>query len=86
MLPPGLSIRLDPGSWCIPPIFRLLQRLGNIDDYEMRRTFNMGLGFIVVVRPEDVDTALSTLASSGERCYVVGRVIPGSGEVLFAHE
>jgi amidophosphoribosyltransferase len=86
MLPPGLAIRLDLGSWHEPPIFNLLQELGNVEDYEMRRTFNMGLGFIVAVRPHDVDIALETLTASGERCYVVGQVISGSGEVLFANE
>jgi amidophosphoribosyltransferase len=86
MLPPGLAIQLDLGSWHVPPIFNYLQKLGNIEEHEMRRTFNMGLGFIVAVRPHDVDLALETLTSSGERCYVVGRVIPGNGEVLFVNE
>jgi amidophosphoribosyltransferase len=85
MLPPGLAIRLDLGSWHIPPIFDFLQKLGNVEDHEMRRTFNMGLGFIVAVRPYDVDTALEALTASGERCCVVGQVIPGNGEVLFVN-
>jgi phosphoribosylformylglycinamidine cyclo-ligase len=51
----------------------------------MRRTFNMGLGFIVAVRSYDVDTALEALTASGERCYVVGQVIPSNGEVLFVN-
>lgn len=85
MLPRGLAIRLDPGSWQIPPIFDFLKKLGNVEEHEMRRVFNMGLGFIVAVRPYDVDTALEALIASGERCYVVGQVIPGNGEVLFSN-
>lgn len=86
MLPPGLAIKLDPRSWHVPPIFSVLQRLGNVGDHEMRRTFNMGLGFIVAVRPDDVESALESLTASGEQCRVVGQVIPGNGEVLFADE
>ena len=86
MLPPGLAIRVDLGSWHVPPIFNFLQKLGNVEDHEMRRTFNMGLGFIVAVRPHDVDLALETLIALGERCCVVGQVIPGNGEVLFVNE
>ena len=90
MLPEGLAIRLNLGSWHVPPIFNLIQRLGNIENHEMRRTFNMGLGFIVAVRPHDVDCALDILAKSGERCYIVGEVISASeitesGEVLFVN-
>ncbi len=83
MLPPGLALRFHTRSWPVPPIFGLIQKLGRIDDLEMRRTFNMGLGFVLVVRPEDVDAARETLAALGERCYVVGEVIPGHGEVSF---
>ncbi len=79
MLPPGLAIRLNVGSWHVPAVFNLIQRLGNVEDYEMRRTFNMGLGFIVAVRPHDVDVALDTLTASGERCYIVGEVVPENG-------
>ncbi len=86
MLPPGLAIQLDLGTWHVSPIFNYLQKLGNIEEHEMRRTFNMGLGFMVAVRPHDVDSALEALTSSGERCYVVGRVISGNGEVLFVNE
>ena len=63
-----------------------MQRLGNVGDHEMRRTFNMGLGFIVAVRPDDVESALESLTASGEQCRVVGQVIPGNGEVVFADE
>ncbi|NLS44752.1 MAG: phosphoribosylformylglycinamidine cyclo-ligase [Firmicutes bacterium] len=83
MLPPGLAIQFNLGSWEVPPIFGFLQKQGGIEDSEMRRVFNMGLGFIVAVRPYHAGTALQSLAASGERCFPVGKVIPGNGEVLF---
>lgn len=54
MLPEGLSARLDAGSWTVPSLFRLIQRAGGIPEDEMRRVFNMGVGMIVAVAPEDV--------------------------------
>ncbi|MDI7245889.1 MAG: amidophosphoribosyltransferase [Bacillota bacterium] len=83
MLPPGLAMRLSLGSWPVPAIFRLIQKLGNVDDREMLRTFNMGIGFMIAVRAGDVARALEMLRAAGEGCYVVGEVIPGSGEVTF---
>lgn len=83
MLPPGLGLRLRRGSWPVPPVFRLIQRLGNVEEREMARTFNMGIGFIVAVKPGDVARAVQTLEAAGERCYVVGEVVPGNGEVTF---
>ncbi|MEW6107207.1 MAG: AIR synthase-related protein, partial [Bacillota bacterium] len=83
MLPPGLGLRLRTGSWPVPPIFGLIQRLGNVDQREMMRTFNMGIGFVIAVRPGDVARALEVLQAAGERSYVVGEVIPGNGEVSF---
>ena len=54
MLPEGLSARLEAESWAVPPLFRLIQRTGSISEEEMRRVFNMGVGMIVAVAPEDV--------------------------------
>ncbi|NOZ04772.1 MAG: phosphoribosylformylglycinamidine cyclo-ligase [Chloroflexi bacterium] len=70
-LPAGLRAAFDWGSWPIPPIFSLIQRLGNIDDQEMRRVFNLGLGMVLVVAPEDAGRALETL---GIGAWMVGRV------------
>ncbi|MGE5593535.1 MAG: amidophosphoribosyltransferase [Betaproteobacteria bacterium] len=85
MLPPGLGLglRLRRGSWPVPPVFSLIQRLGNVDDHEMARTFNMGIGFVIAVKPGDVAQAVRILEAAGERCYLVGEVVPGNGEVTF---
>jgi amidophosphoribosyltransferase len=84
MLPPGLGLRFETGSWPVPPIFGLIQRLGNVDLREMMRTFNMGIGFVVAVKQSHVSCAVEILEAAGERCYVVGEVVPGGGEVTFA--
>ncbi len=70
IFPPGLGVRLWPGSWPIPPIFDLIQRLGDVSDAEMYRVFNMGLGMLVVLPAEAVEKAQSTIAES----YLVGEI------------
>ncbi len=54
VLPKGLGAHFDKGSWPIPPVFPLIQRQGKIDDAEMYRVFNMGVGMAVVCSPDDV--------------------------------
>jgi phosphoribosylformylglycinamidine cyclo-ligase len=68
-------------SWEAPPIFRLIQKAGNIADDEMYRVFNMGLGMVMVVTPPSVETVLSKLKRSGCKASVVGRIADGSGKV-----
>jgi len=83
MLPNGVSARLEWGQWPIHPIFGLIQDVGNVDAGEMRRVFNMGIGFMVVVRQGDAQRAVEILQASGEKAYVVGEIVPGNGKVLF---
>ena len=59
----GLGLRVDPNTYERPAIFQAIQRAGEISDQEMASTFNMGLGFLVVVSPEVADQALETLGS-----------------------
>jgi phosphoribosylformylglycinamidine cyclo-ligase len=66
ILPPGCGVWIDPGSWPAPPIFRVLQRLGAIEDGEMFRSFNMGIGLVIVCAPGDVDAAGGRLRQAGE--------------------
>ncbi|MBR4751948.1 MAG: phosphoribosylformylglycinamidine cyclo-ligase [Thermoguttaceae bacterium] len=64
VLPDGLKCEISPNSWVVPPVFGWLQKLGAIDDDEMERVFNMGLGLVLVVKPEiagDVSTALNDM-------------------------
>ncbi|HEX7044329.1 MAG TPA: phosphoribosylformylglycinamidine cyclo-ligase [Burkholderiales bacterium] len=80
VLPPGVRAVLDPASWPRPPIFAWLQEHGRIANDEMYRTFNCGLGMLVVVRPEDAERAEAQLAAAGERVYRVGRIEAHAGE------
>ena len=71
ILPEGLAARLERGSWPVPAIFRLIQEAGQVPEEEMYRTFNMGLGMILAVSPENVDE----LARRLPEAYAVGRVV-----------
>lgn len=73
ILPKGLRLAIDWNAWEVPPIFRLIQRCGNVSDEEMRRVFNLGIGMVVVCRPEHVATVLALTADDGGT--VIGRVV-----------
>jgi phosphoribosylformylglycinamidine cyclo-ligase len=64
-----------------PAIFRLIRDAGGVDDAEMYRVFNMGVGFVVVVAPDDVTAALASLRSAGYGAHRIGRVDENAGEV-----
>src|SRR4051794_26879232 len=82
VLPEGCDAVLQRRSWEVPPIMGEIQRLGEIDDDEMARVFNLGIGMVVVVPPRDVFRALDVLRAHGHRGAVeIGSVEPGSGEV-----
>jgi phosphoribosylformylglycinamidine cyclo-ligase len=74
VLPPGLGVELDPRSWSAAAIFELVANAGNIDEAEMRRTFNMGIGLIVIAAPDYADTVMKALEASGETAWRVGVV------------
>ncbi|MDD3705387.1 MAG: phosphoribosylformylglycinamidine cyclo-ligase [Clostridiaceae bacterium] len=82
-LPSELKANITLGSWDIPPIFKLMQRLGNIDEKEMFNTFNMGIGMVMAVRKEDSEDILSTLGDLGEKAYIIGSVAKGEGGIEF---
>jgi phosphoribosylformylglycinamidine cyclo-ligase len=74
ILPAGCAAHIQIGSWPVHPIFNLLQRLGKVARDEMFRTFNMGIGFILVVGARQADAVLSALKRQRERAYVIGEV------------
>ena len=78
-LPDDLAARLDPASWPMPSIVRLVGALGGLDDIELRATFNGGLGMVAVVAPAAVADALATLDGEGIAAGVVGEVVPAAG-------
>lgn len=79
--PPGYGAAIQLGSWPIPPIFSYLQQLGQLPGEEMYRTFNMGLGLILVVPVYEAAALLQAAADLGEAAWPVGRVVPGEGVV-----
>ena len=79
VLPPGLGATVRRGSWEVPPLFRLIERGGQIAEDEMFRTFNMGVGMIVVVKPADLHEVEHSLERRGETSFVIGSVVSGEG-------
>jgi phosphoribosylformylglycinamidine cyclo-ligase len=75
VLPKGLCFAVQKGSWPVPRIFDLIRDKGRIPEHEMYRTFNMGIGFAVVVAPEDVDNTHAVLRSHRIDSFVIGQVI-----------
>ena len=76
-LPDGLRAVVETDSWKIPPIFREVQRLGQVDNAEMLRVFNLGLGMVVIASADSADAAVGALVDAGQDAVVVGRVEPG---------
>jgi phosphoribosylformylglycinamidine cyclo-ligase len=79
MLPEGLAARVRRGSWPVPPLFRLIQKGGQVDEDEMLRTFNMGIGMVAMVSPEDLHDVEHSLERRGETSFVIGSVVRGQG-------
>jgi len=75
-LPEGLGFSLDRASWSVPPLFQWLQHAGRIDDAEMFRAFNMGVGLVLVCAPQSVDATLASLRDSGEAAWILGEITP----------
>jgi phosphoribosylformylglycinamidine cyclo-ligase len=84
ILPEGTAVQIDKNSWPILPIFTLMQQIGNVPESEMYRTFNMGVGMVVVCAEPDVIRISSHLRERGELCYSIGRVTEGNREVTIA--
>ena len=77
MLPDGIRAVIKKDSYPIPPIFTMLAREGQIEEHMMYNTFNMGLGMVIGVKPEDADTVIKAIESAGEKAYVVGKAEAG---------
>ena len=82
ILPKDLDARFDLSSWTVPPVFRALQRHGAVDEREMFRAFNMGIGMIAVVAAQRADAVVAELRGAGETAWVAGEIVPGAGETV----
>jgi phosphoribosylformylglycinamidine cyclo-ligase len=79
VLPDGLGVRLDPRAWRREPVWEWIQASGHVSDAEMHRTFNCGIGMVVIVAPADVDGTLAHFGTAGEQAAVIGEVVTGAG-------
>ena len=79
ILKEGQGVEIEEGSWEILPVFRFLEKYGKVPHREMFNIFNMGIGMVMAVAPEDVDKTLSLLRAEGESPVVIGRVTEGKG-------
>jgi phosphoribosylformylglycinamidine cyclo-ligase len=82
ILPEGTSVQIKRGSWPALPIFELMQRIGGIEDAEMYRTFNLGIGMVIVCAPADADQIASGVRERGFNCFEIGRVNEGARNVV----
>jgi len=81
ILPPNYDARIDCSSWVPQPIFTWMQKQGSVENHEMYRTFNMGIGMVLAVKPADADTVLKSKELKKFKPRVVGTIIPGNGKV-----
>ena len=83
ILPKGMGASVDLASWTVPPLFEHMRELGNVEQEEMLRTFNMGIGLICVVPAEKVKKAKAVLNRANERHHIIGRVVRGERKVSY---
>ena len=83
VLPDGLAAHLVKGSWPQTELFAWLQKTAGIDDIDMNRTFNNGIGMVMVVKPDAADAVAAALRAAGETVYTIGRIAPrGDGAAV----
>jgi len=81
ILPEGTAVKIRTGSWPVLPIYELMRSIGNVSDEEMYRTFNMGVGMVIVCSPEDRPFIKKHFESIGESCFEIGEVTQGTQDV-----
>lgn len=86
MLPADVNVDIERGSWPVPPIFSLLRDEGKLTEYDLYRTFNMGIGMVVIVSAEQADEAVRTAEANGESVYRIGAVVEGDCRTTFDGE
>jgi phosphoribosylformylglycinamidine cyclo-ligase len=83
VLPEDLDVILQTSAWPKDPLFDWLAKTGNINSTEMHRTFNCGIGMVIILPKAEVSSALTQLQATGEQAYLIGEVQPGTGQVQF---
>ncbi len=85
VIPDGLACEIDLGAWALPGVFRWLAGVSNLSEAELLKTFNCGIGMIVVVAAERAEALTALLADQGETVVQMGRVVPGQGVIYRGH-
>ena len=83
MLPSGLDAGVELGTWETLPIFRFIQERGRVSKEEMLRTFNMGIGLVLVVPEKNVAEVEENFRSRSEKFFHIGSVVEGTGKVIY---
>ena len=83
VLPDGLTVRIKRDSWPEPPVFGLIAAKGPVDQIEMTRVFNLGIGFVMVVSKHFAEPIMNRLRRAEQRCWVIGKVIKGGPELVW---
>jgi phosphoribosylformylglycinamidine cyclo-ligase len=84
VLPSSLDAVVDTSSWRVPNVFTVLQKAGSVDTAEMHRTFNMGVGMVVICSPSNRDAVLAATAAAGVKGWILGSLKRGSGAVILS--
>jgi phosphoribosylformylglycinamidine cyclo-ligase len=84
VLPATVDAEIERDSWPVPPVFRWLERLGEVDEAEMFRVFNMGVGMALVVSEYYAESIREQLAGMGMESWRIGRIVEGRGDVRWA--
>ncbi len=84
ILPDGCAVEIRKGSWPVLPVFGFLQRAGAVDEREMYRVFNMGIGMVVIVPPDNREAVETHFRGLGEAVFEIGQVVSGKGEVILS--
>jgi phosphoribosylformylglycinamidine cyclo-ligase len=83
VLPETLDAKIKLGSWLVPPLFRLMFEKGNVDRDEMLRVFNMGIGMVLIIAPDQIDLVTKHFTQIGQQFFFIGNVVKGSGKVQY---
>jgi phosphoribosylformylglycinamidine cyclo-ligase len=81
VLPEGVSAEIENGTWPVLPIFTLMQRLGQISTHDLYRTFNMGIGMVLIVPEAEAEAVIAAAREHGEQAYRIGRIVEGQQDV-----
>jgi phosphoribosylformylglycinamidine cyclo-ligase len=81
ILPGNVDLAIEDGSWPVLPVFSLLRKIGNVPLEEMRRTFNLGVGMVIIAAREHAALVEEGLTQAGEAHYRIGEVVDGTGKV-----